>query len=158
MNMRYTAAVLKKHEHRLPATFPRHAPALSSRSFEARHARTNRGKSGCGDNRDMGVIAVLEIEDRPVRLPDPSGGTFNAAGDFDSLIPFAESKFSVLSKVDPYGDTQVARSDLAALRAEIDLLVKEVSGSAERHGLLRLRALVDAARDEPAGVLRFIGD
>jgi hypothetical protein len=106
----------------------------------------------------MGVIAVLELDGRPVRLADPAGGTSNAAGDFDSLIPSAESRFSVLSKVDPYGDTQVARSDLAALGAELDLLVTEVSGGAELHGLLRLRALVEAARDAPAGVLRFIGD
>jgi len=55
----------------------------------------------------MGVIAVLEIDGRPVRLADPAGGTFNAAGDFDSLIPSAESRFSVLSKVDPYGDLRL---------------------------------------------------
>jgi hypothetical protein len=35
----------------------------------------------------MGVRAELKVRGRPVTFADPSGGTFDAAGDFDHLVP-----------------------------------------------------------------------
>ena len=56
----------------------------------------------------MGVVFTLEIDGRVVSLPDPSGGTFTAAGDFDRLLPLETQlavSFSVatptLERIDP---------------------------------------------------------
>ena len=37
-------------------------------------------------------------------MPDPNGGTFDAAGDFDRLLEFHE-ELPAWSSIDPYGDT-----------------------------------------------------
>ena len=36
--------------------------------------------------RGLGVVVKLEVDGRVVTLPDPSGGTFSAACDFDRVL------------------------------------------------------------------------
>jgi hypothetical protein len=93
-----------------------------------------------------------------VTLADPSGGTFNAACDFDRLLPVSGKTFPVLARVDPYGDAIVASSDLVALASEVGLLLKQAKQGPERRGLLRLQTLALAGCGEPDAVIRFIGD
>jgi len=104
----------------------------------------------------MDVRAELMANGRTVTLPDPSGGTFNAAGDLDRLLPVSGKTFPVLARVDPYGDATVASSDLVALASEVALLLKQAKQDPERHGLLRLQALALAGRGKPDAVIRFI--
>jgi hypothetical protein len=106
----------------------------------------------------MGVHAELLVRGRPVVLTDPSGGTFNAAGDFDRLLPVSGTSFPILARVDPYGTVVVLGGDKAALVTEADLLLEQARTGPERRGLLRLRALAVAGQAEAGGVLQFTGD
>jgi hypothetical protein len=55
----------------------------------------------------MGIRAVLRREngDTLRDLPDPAGGTFDAAGDFDGVLPDGDTSFTLLRYVDRYCDT-----------------------------------------------------
>jgi hypothetical protein len=53
----------------------------------------------------MGLVAqVRDADGRRVALDDPSGGRFDAAGDFDRLIPARSTHLPLLSSPDPYGE------------------------------------------------------
>ena len=64
----------------------------------------------------MGVDAVLLAGDyRRVRdLPDPAGGTFDAAGDFDRLLGQVPDA-TMWSSIDPIGDTTLTAEQARAL-------------------------------------------
>jgi hypothetical protein len=106
----------------------------------------------------MGVHVVLEVDGRAVTLDDPSGGTFSAAGDFDRLLPVRDAAFPVLSRVDPYGDAAIHRSDLAGLVSEVSVLLDRAADGPERRGLIRLQALALAGQGQHGAELRFTGD
>jgi hypothetical protein len=55
----------------------------------------------------MGISAVLKREtgDMLLDLEDPAGGTFDAAGDFDRVLPDGDTSFTLLRYIDRYGDT-----------------------------------------------------
>lgn len=89
-------------------------------------------------------------------LPDPSGGTFDAAGDFDRLLAAAEG---LLRYVDPFGDTIFNRVQAPQLIRDIELLGLAVGVTAvERRGLDRLRVMAERLRDSVHQYLWFIGD
>jgi hypothetical protein len=108
--------------------------------------------------RGMGVRAVLMVRGQPVTLADPSGGTFDAAGDFDRLLPVPAESFPVLGRIDPFGKTVIPGEDLAAVAREAGQLLGQVAEGPERRGLLRLRALATAGQDDPAAQVCFLGD
>jgi hypothetical protein len=91
-------------------------------------------------------------------VSDPSGGTCNAAGDFDRLIPVADAGLPILSRIDPYGELRVPHADLDAVSAEAGILMDRANNDLERRGLRRLRALASAGRAEPGAELLFVGD
>jgi hypothetical protein len=74
--------------------------------------------TGSRDTRLMGIYAELKVRGQAVTLADPSGGKFDAAGDFDQLLPVPEDIFPVLARIDPYGEVTIRHPDLAALAAE----------------------------------------
>ena len=89
-------------------------------------------------------------------MPDPSGGTFDAAGDFDGLLAGAEG---LLRYVDPYGDTIFNRVQAPDLIRDIDLLALAIGvTAAERRGLDRLRVMAERLRDSVHRYLWFVGD
>jgi hypothetical protein len=105
----------------------------------------------------VGIHAHLHLNGQPIAgLEDPSGGHFDAAGDFDRLIPNAE--FPTLSKVDVFGDLELRPVAMPALIAEIDKLSPTGRPGPEQRGLLRLRALAEKCAETPASVLVFHGD
>ncbi|GAA0947771.1 hypothetical protein GCM10009554_44770 [Kribbella koreensis] len=93
-----------------------------------------------------------------VRLPDPAGGTFDAAGDFDELVPVDATEYPVLSQVEPFDDKSFSPAEMDRLIVEIDRLVVSATSDLQRKGLLRLRALALTCRDSPGSTLRFVGD
>jgi len=105
----------------------------------------------------MGVVVTLEINGQVVSLPDPSGGEFNAAGDFDRLLPFSPDLL-LLSRIDPYGDVEFGSSDMAAIRDEAGSLVVLAMDGPERRGLLRLQVLAAYGSRIPGSVLHSLGD
>jgi hypothetical protein len=106
----------------------------------------------------MGVRAQLKVRGQPVTLADPSGGTFEAAGDFDRLLPAPADNFPVLGRIDPFGKTVISGADLAALAYETGQLLGQAVEGPERRGLLRLRTLALAGLDDPCAEMCFLGD
>ncbi len=89
-------------------------------------------------------------------MSDPSGGIFDAAGDFDGLLPSADG---LLRYVDPYGETVFNGMQAADLVAEIERLATSNNATnLERRGLDRLRVMAERCRDSPHLYLWFIGD
>jgi hypothetical protein len=75
------------------------------------------------------VPIYVELRDgrgQPIRgLPDPSGGTFDVAGDFDRFVDEdsighrAGLELPTLKTVDPYGDTKMPTEVMGALLGDI---------------------------------------
>ena len=107
----------------------------------------------------MGVQVYLYRAGKRISgLADPSGGHFDAAGDFDRLIPTADTAFPVLSRVDPDQDLELDPQSMPELTAEIDRLLPQARQGPEQRGLLRLRALAQTCAATPGASLLFLGD
>jgi hypothetical protein len=109
---------------------------------------------------EVGITVILEREDgREVRgFRDPAGGTFDAAGDFDRVLPEGDESFAVLNLVGQYGDTVLTATDIAGLLEDVHRLAASALKPIERRGLDRLRVMAEHCRDDPTLRLRFIGD
>jgi hypothetical protein len=110
------------------------------------------------DHRCMGVRAELHhVGAQMAALPDPSSGTFDAAGDFDRLIPVGDPAFPVLGQVDPHDELWLDASQMAELLSEIDRLLPRAKPGPEQRGLHRLRTLALRCA-EFGGRMSFVGD
>jgi hypothetical protein len=90
-------------------------------------------------------------------LPDPFGGTFNASGDFDRLVP--NTNAILLRYVDQYGDTAFNHLQMEDLLRDLRRLTyRDDLKPTERRGLDRLRVMAERCRDESHLYLWFIGD
>lgn len=98
----------------------------------------------------MGVVVTLQTYDGAVvtRIPDPNGGTFDAAGDFDDLLE-APDILPTLGILDPYGDTFLGAVYRRSLIADVDIALPYCSGSAWR-GLRRLRVVAEMCPTDPS--------
>jgi hypothetical protein len=114
--------------------------------LEMRHARS------------MGLDVELRAADgTPITgLPDPSGGTFDAAGNFDRMLEPSEA-WPTLSGIDPFNDTVLSASELGPLLQDIEAALAVATDGSERRGLLRLRVMAQRCQDE-GSVLVFQGD
>jgi hypothetical protein len=89
-------------------------------------------------------------------LPDPAGGSFDAAGDFDRLLSDVRG---LLRYVDPYGDTVFNRIQMPDLISDVDMLGRrEDVKPIESRGLARLRIMAERCRETPHLYVWFIGD
>ena len=107
----------------------------------------------------MGVV-VMAYRDhkRLVGLPDPAGGLFDAAGDFDRLLDVHGGDGSVLGDIDRQDDVVLRQSSMAALIDDIIRLFAEAHSGAEHRGLARLQVLARLCADDATIELRFMGD
>jgi hypothetical protein len=105
----------------------------------------------------VGLVATLEVDGNGVTVPDPSGGSFNAAGDFDRLLAFASS-FPMLGRIDEHGDVRFASKELLSVREEASGLMNLARDGLERRGLLRLIALATHGSQLPGSILQMAGD
>jgi hypothetical protein len=107
----------------------------------------------------MGVVATLVGADgTQLRgLPDPDGGSFDAAGDVDRLL-LEGSGFRVLHRVDLYGQTTLDRAEMAELLVDVERLIASGPRPIERRGLGRLRVMAEACRDGLGLQVEFQGD
>jgi len=113
----------------------------------------------------VGVIFELHVDGSPVTLPDPAGGTFNAAGDFDRLLPMfgdtaseRNSPLNVLSRVDSEGCVVFDAPAMADVVGDVDLLAPRASVGPESRGLARLRVLAVRGAKIAHAELHAIGD
>ena len=91
-------------------------------------------------------------------LDDPSGGTFDAAGDFDRLLAAGSPTCRLLHYVDPYGDTMFNSVQMSDVLDDIERLGQQELKPTERRGLDRLRAMCHRCRDSVHLYVWFIGD
>lgn len=106
----------------------------------------------------MGVQVELVVAGERIRaLPDPAGGLFDGAGDFDRLLRASDPETALLNAVDPHGETRLGPGEMSALIAEIDLMLGKAKPGPERRGLMRLRTMAVRCGQEH-GQLVFTGD
>ena len=97
-------------------------------------------------------------------MTDPSGLTFDAAGDFDVLI--VEALSPRLAAIDPPATTTLQSNSALALGVEVDKLLATVPESARGKGrsgqawpgLRRLCVLLDLCQADRTSSVEFIGD
>jgi hypothetical protein len=103
-------------------------------------------------------VTLLDERGEHLRgLPDPTGRTFDAAGDFDRLLDLGKA-LPVWSSVDRYGETRVSGQLVTVLASELDHLEVVANAGPERRGLARLRVMVERCRHDGRLVLLFMGD
>jgi hypothetical protein len=106
----------------------------------------------------MGIQVELRVANKRIRrLPDPAGGFFDAAGDFDRLVLRGDPAFRLLGRVDLHGETCLGASRMGQLVAEVELLLTQATSGAEHRGLVRLRTMAERCAQEH-GELVFVGD
>ncbi|HVM14730.1 MAG TPA: hypothetical protein VM287_10435 [Egibacteraceae bacterium] len=106
----------------------------------------------------MGVVATLQSEGVPHRrLPDPSGGTVDAAGDFDRLLGERDD-LPLWSSIDAYGTTVMEPGDMPAHVQEVVRLRASARDGSEARALDRLRVLATKCEEDPTARLVFDGD
>lgn len=111
------------------------------------------------DDVAVGVWVELVGSDGPVRaVADPGGGLFDAAGDFDRLLPECDPAGVGLSRVDPDGDTSFEPAEMDELVDEVDRLIPLAKDGPESRGLFRLRVVAVECRSRPGSRLIFLGD
>ncbi len=106
----------------------------------------------------MGIEVTLWQGDgrRMTRLSDPTGGTFDAAGDFDSLVQTSE--LPVLASMDTYGEVTLNAQLAAALIEEVDFALDNATPGPEARGLRRLRVMAEMCQTDASLILRAVGD
>jgi hypothetical protein len=124
--------------------------------------RSNRGDEDAEpsvlDDSRMGIQVELRVADKSVRrLPDPAGGFFDAAGDFDRLLSRRNPALRLFGRVDPHGETRFGASQMQQLVVEVELLLARATAGAEHRGLMRLRVMAERCAEEH-GELMFVGD
>ncbi|BEL06334.1 hypothetical protein Q0Z83_045250 [Actinoplanes sichuanensis] len=106
----------------------------------------------------MSIQVELRVAgERVRRLPDPAGGSFDAAGDFDRLVFNGNPALGLLGQIDPHGETRFGTSQMQQLVAGVELLLTLAKTGAEHRGLIRLRSMAERCVEQ-RGELVFIGD
>jgi hypothetical protein len=106
----------------------------------------------------MGIQVELRVAgERIQRLPDPAGGFFDAAGDFDRLVFHGNPALRLLGRLDPHSETRFGTGQMQQLVADVELLLTLAKAGAEHHGLMRLRSMAERCAEQH-GELVFIGD
>jgi hypothetical protein len=86
---------------------------------------------------NVSVSTYVELRDgdgQQLRgMPDPSGGMFDAAGDFDRFLP--DSRLPVLSTIDPFATTHMTNADMARPLQDLPTAESETKGGPEGRGL-----------------------
>jgi hypothetical protein len=106
----------------------------------------------------MGLVAELRrLDGTTIRdLPDPSGGTFDAAGDFDRLL--GDDAYPALAQIDPYAEETWDRNAMPGLLIDLTRALEDARPGPERRGLLRLRVVAELCRDDADLMFAFVGD
>lgn len=114
------------------------------------------------------VFQLFSSQGKQVTLPDPSSGTFDAAGDFDGVLRWTDDPLEVLGRVDPYDDVEFSTVDGEGMVSDIDVLLQrhaERNGptprgdrASARRGLLRLREMAAYLGSHPGSTIKAIGD
>lgn len=110
-------------------------------------------------------VEFLDRDGRPVRrLPDPSGGAFDAAGDFDRFIDSSyfgypgDVPLPCLQSVDPHADTEMASNAMPHLVRDLLQVLPLAKDGPEKRGLLRLKVMAEQCAEREGTSLWWRGD
>ncbi len=109
----------------------------------------------------MGVEVYLRDErGRELQgLADPAGGTFDAAGNFDRLVPRADDEtYPCWRAVDRDETTVFFSQEMPAFLLELARIRMSARSDLERRGLDRLRVMAERCLSDSALALWFCGD
>ncbi len=113
----------------------------------------------------MPIRVLLVNNGQIVTLPDPSGGMFDAAGDFDRLLPMenqlpvqASPKLSALARIEAYVDVEFSPNEMVAVAQDVAVLLHLAKPGPEARGLDRLRVMAEHCATMPNSVLRVQSD
>ena len=105
------------------------------------------------------VVELCDEQGTVVRgLPDPAGGNFDAAGDFDRLLGHNSEALATWALIDSEGEVQMRSDQMDALLGELVAVAGAAKPGRETRGVERLRIMAERCRDDPRLVLRFTGD
>ena len=105
----------------------------------------------------MGVEVTLHRDgERLSGLPDPNGGSFDAAGDFDALI--GSSDLPILGSLDPYSDATLDALLIDDLIADVDNALETARPGPLLRGLRRLRVMAEMVKADESLTLHLLGD
>jgi len=107
----------------------------------------------------VGVVFALRDRLGSIRsgLPDPSGGTFDAAGDVDRLLDL-DLDLPVLGSIDPFDETTLEGSVMRGLLQNIVNVRPVASEGPEVRGLRRVAVLAELCAADDRLVLICHGD
>lgn len=113
----------------------------------------------------MAINVTLLHQGQIVALPDADGRTFDAAGDFDRLLPMETQlplrdapELPVLSRIEAYADVEFSSQDMPAIEQEAGRLLPLAKPGPEVRGLQRLCTLARHGANLPGAVLHVQGD
>lgn len=101
-------------------------------------------------------VTVQRVGQRLSGLPDPNGGSFDAAGDFDELV--GSSDLPILGTLDPYGDVTLGATMMADLIADVDRALQGSRSGPQLRGLRRLRVMAEMVQTDASLTLHVVGD
>jgi hypothetical protein len=105
----------------------------------------------------MGIEVTLQRDGKRLSgLPDPNGGSFDAAGDFDELV--GASDLPILGTLDPYGDVTLGAMMMAELIADVDQALQRSRPGPQLRGLRRLRVMAEMVQTDASLTLHAVGD
>lgn len=110
------------------------------------------------------VAELLDPDGQVVRgMEDPAGGTFDAAGDFDDLLPLVASQdhgasCQVVGSVDPDAVLDVRSNQMDDLLMDIIAMAELATNPRARRGLDRLRVMAERCKQAQGTRIRFVGD
>lgn len=96
-------------------------------------------------------------------VPDPSGGSFTAASDFERFVdrpPYGQvpTGTPVVESLDPSGTTVTPSGAMARVISDCVRALEVARSGPERRGLLRLRSLAEECSRRPGSALRWTLD
>ena len=113
----------------------------------------------------MPIRITLVSQGRVVALPDPAGGQFDAAGNFDRLLPMENQlpmrqspNLPLLSRIEAYVGVEFTSDEMVAVAEEAATLFDIAKPGPETRGLERLRSLAEHGAQIPGAVLRVAAD
>jgi len=134
----------------------------ASDSSETDGFETGLGRAQC---ETVGVVVIELIDgDGSVvrRLPDPSGGTFDAAGDFQRFIDetglLDAEGLPRFRTIEPYETHDLRSAEMPSLIADVETCLAVAKPGSEMRGLMRLRVLADLCAADSSLRLRSHGD
>jgi hypothetical protein len=107
----------------------------------------------------VGIVVTLvdSAGAEAFHYPDPAGGFFDTAGDFDRLLG-QPGDWLVWGIIDEYGVTRIGSDEAALLVRDLVSLLTRAEDGPERHGLERLAIMAADCAADPGALLVFHGD